>query len=184
MQIFFLIFWWIYFFIFFSGYPLLCLLFYALNKNRHMHQAITEKIFPLLPLTYAFVSTFFWIFMLCTGRMHFVIEKIAIAAPFSLIIAYSFSALLFWLPTFRKKLNLSVIHSLPLFLLPFANMLLKKIKHKVIQHDYILDLLRIYAAGFIIYLVAIALTDLVKWLLSKISFPKHAKNSTSAHRTV
>ena len=167
MQIFFSIFWWIYFFIFFSGYPLLYLLFYLISKNRNIHNEIAEKFFPLLPVAYAFVSTLFWILMLCTGRMNFVVEKIASVASSSFIIAYSFTALLFWLPYFRRKTYASFLHSLLLFLLPFLNMLLKTYRHKIIPHDYLLNLFRIYGAGFIIYVIAIAFLYLAKWLLSK-----------------
>src|SRR5690242_4509999 len=77
MQIFFSVFWWIYFFIFFSGYPLLYFLVYLISRNRNMHDALSEKVFPLLPVTYAFVSTLFWILIFWTGRINFVVEKIA-----------------------------------------------------------------------------------------------------------
>lgn len=176
MQIFFSIFWWIYFFIFFSGYPMLYFLFYLMSKNKNWHTAITERIFPLLPIAYAFVSTFFWILMLWTGRISFVVEKIASVASSSFIIAYSFSALLFWLPYFRKKTYLSLLHSLPFFLLPFLNMLLKTYRHKVIPHDYIFNLWRIYSAGLIIYVIAITVIYIVNWLLLKTIFVKQHKN--------
>jgi hypothetical protein len=170
MQIFFSVFWWIYFFIFFSGYPLLYELLYLAGKNKKFHHVITEKIFPLLPSTYAFVSTVFWILMLWTGRMDFVVEKIASVAFSSLVIAYSFTALLFWLPYFRRKTFVSLLHSLLLFLLPFLNMLWKTYRHKMIPHDYLLNLFRIYGAGFIIYIIAIVFIGIMKRLLSKNNF--------------
>jgi len=176
MQIFFSVFWWIYFFIFFSGYPLLFFFFYLLNKRRNAHNVIAEKIFPLLPVTYALVSTLFWILILWTGRLNYAVEKIASVALSSFIMAYSFSALLFWFPYFRKKTYWSLLHSLPLFLLPFFNMLYKTYTHKVIQHDYILNLWRIYAAGLIIYIIAIAIVYGIKWLLLKTFFANHPEN--------
>ena len=172
MQIFFSVFWWIYFFIFFSGYPLLYFLVYLISRNRNMHDALSEKVFPLLPVTYAFVSTLFWILIFWTGRINFVVEKIASVALSSFIIAYSFSALLFWLPYFRKKTYASLLHSLPLFLLPFLNMLYKTYKHKVIPHDYIFNLWRIYTVGFLIYIIAVALVYGIKWLLLKTLWAK------------
>ncbi len=175
MQIFFSVFWWIYFFIFFSGYPLLFGLFYLISKNKKLHLTVTENIFPLLPVTYALVSTLFWILILWTGRINFVAEKIASAALSSWVIAYSFSALLFWLPYFRRKPFVSLLHSAPLFLLPFLNMLYKTYMHKVIPHDYIFNLWRIYVAGFIIYGISLAFVSMVKWLLSKIILSKPNK---------
>jgi hypothetical protein len=141
-----------------------------------MHDAITEKIFPLLPVTYALVSTVFWILMLWTGRMDFVAEKIATVAFSSFVIAYSFTALLFWLPYFRIKIYVSLLHSLLLFLLPFLNILFKTYMHKFIPHDYFFNVWRIYTAGFIIYIIAIALVYGMMWLFLKAVWIKHHKN--------
>jgi len=174
MQVFFSIFWWIYFCIFFSGFPLIYVLFYLVSKNKSMHLT-AEKISSLLPLSYAFVATCFWILMIYTGRMNFVIERIASFAPSALVILYSLSALLFWLPVFRQNIKLSFLHSLPLFLLAPLNMLLTSLRHKIVHHDYISALFRIYTAGFIIYIIAIIFLLTVKWLLLKTQILRHHK---------
>jgi hypothetical protein len=174
MQIFFSVFWWIYFFIFFTGYPLLYAAVFFTGKTKNLHHFITERIHPLLPLAYAFVSTIFWILMICTGRMNFIAERIASGTPSVLVILFSLSALLFWLPAFRKNIALSFIHSLPFFLLPPLNMLWKTLSHKVVANDYILNLLRIYSASVILYLLAIVFLLFVKWV-SITFFFKHCK---------
>ena len=173
MQIFFSIFWWIYFCIFFSGYPLMYVFIYFTGKSKSMHGLIAEKIYSILPLAYAFVSTCVWMLMICTGKMYFVIEKIASAAPSALAIIYSLAGLLFWLPFFRKKTYLSLLHSLPLFLLPPLNMLFKALRHKVVAHDYIVTLFRIYTAAFILYMIAITFLLVIKWAAGAISFKHH-----------
>jgi hypothetical protein len=178
MQVFFSIFWWIYFCMFFSGYPLIYVLFYLMSKNKSLHLT-SEKIFPLLPVAYAFVATCFWILMIYTGRMNFVIERIALVAPSALAILYSFSALLFWLPIFRQNIKLSFLHSLPLFLLAPLNMLLTSLQHKIVHHDYISALFRIYTAGFLIYIIAITFLLAVKWLLLKTNLVTHRKSATT-----
>jgi hypothetical protein len=149
-----------------------------MSKNKNMH-AIAAKVFPLLPGTYALVSTLFWVLTLCTDRINFVSEKIASVASSSFIIAYSFSALLFWLPYFREKISMSFLHSLLIFLLPFLNMLFKTYRHRVIAHDYLLNVFRIYTAGFIIYLIAIVFVCGIKWLLLKLISQKHNQKSQS-----
>ena len=169
MQIFFSVFWWIYFFIFFTGYPLLYAFVFLMGKTRSLHHFITGRIRPLLPLAYAFVSTFFWILMISTGRMNFVAERIASTAPSVLIMLFSLSSLLFWLPAFRKNIKLSFIHSLPLFLLPPSNMIWRILSHEIVVHDYIIGMLRIYTAGLIVYTVAIALLLFSKWLSGLLS---------------
>ncbi len=173
MQIFFSIFWWIYFCIFFSGYPLIYTFFYFTNKKTHL--LITKKVYPLLPLSYAFVATSFWLLMFYAGRMNFVLDRIISAWPSALVIIYSLAALLFWLPVFRKNSSLSFLHSLPLFLLPFFNMLIKRYKHKIVDHDYIISLVKIYTAGVVVYIIAIAFLIMIKWLLSRTILLKHHK---------
>jgi hypothetical protein len=113
--------------------------------------------------------------MFSAARTDFIIEKIVSARPGVLIIAYGLSALLFWLPSFRKKSGLSFLHSLALFLLPFCSVLLRIHRHNVLSDDYMLNLLRIYTAGFIMYLIALSLLVLLKWLLSKTVLLTHHK---------
>jgi len=164
MQVFFTIFWWIYFFIFFTGYPLLYGLFFLLGRIKKLRHFIKERIYPLMPLAYAFVSTFFWVLMLCTGRIDFIAKKIASGSPSVLIILFSLSALLFWLPVFRKNTVVSLIHSLPFFLLPLLNMVWRSFADKFVADDYIANLLGLYTAAFIMYLLAIIFLLLIKFL--------------------
>lgn len=174
MQIFFSIFWWIYFAIFFSGYPLIYGFLYSMGKSKKsIHGVIAEKIYPILPLSYAFVATSFWILMISSGKMGFIIEKIVSVVPAALVIIYSLIGLLFWLPFFRKKPTLCLLHSLPLFLLAPLNMLFKALGHKVVAHDYITTLFRIYTAAFILYIIAISFLLLIKWVTGTFAFKHH-----------
>ncbi|MEP6683706.1 MAG: hypothetical protein ABJA35_10615 [Parafilimonas sp.] len=178
MQVFFSIFWWIYFGIFFSGFPLVFTFFFLLAKNKKLHHPVAEKIYPLLPVAYAFVSTCFWILMLFTGRVNFVIEKIAPSPILLIVILWSLSSLLFWLATFRKNIRLSFLHSIPLFLLPFLNMILRRYRNKIVDHDYIISLVKIYTAGIIVYIISIVFLLLVKWLFTHIFSRKHKLNES------
>jgi hypothetical protein len=179
MQVFFSIFWWIYFCIFFSGYPPVYIFFNLLAKNKNARHFTTEKILPLLPLTYAFAAAFFWLLMLYTGRMSFVVGRIFSVAPSTLVIFYSFSALVFWLPPLRRKPNWSLLHSMPLFILPFINMLLKRYRHKIVDHDYIISLVKIYTAGIIVYIMAIIFLLAIKWLLMRVTLLRQLKKNKS-----
>jgi hypothetical protein len=55
------------------------------------------------------------------------------------------------------------------------NMLFKSYGHKTIPNNYGINLLRIYTAGFIIYITAVSFLLAVKWLLSKMVLLKHDK---------
>ncbi|HEX5152188.1 MAG TPA: hypothetical protein VFW07_12125 [Parafilimonas sp.] len=174
MQVFFSIFWWIYFYIFFSGFPLIYLLFHLIATKKNFNKTIVEKIYPLLSLSYVLVNSFFWILTLLTGRINFVFEKMATSVPAALVIAYSLTGLLFWLPALRRNNMLSFIHSLLLFLLPPLKMLFDKLMHRVVPHDYIITLLRIYTAGLLVYLITIGFVLLLKWITAHI-FTLHHK---------
>lgn len=167
MQDLFSFFWWIYFCVFFSGYPLIYILLYFTGKRKNMHHAVAEKIFPLLPLAYALVATCFWLLMIFTNRMDFVIQRISSAAPSALVMFYSFSSLIFFLPAFRRKAFWCFLHSLPLFMLPFYYIFSRGSKNKIVDSEDFLNLIRIYAAGFIIYIIVIVLLLAGKGLLKK-----------------
>lgn len=167
MQDFFSFLWWIYFCIFFSGYPLVYILFYFIAKRKSMHQTVAEKIFLMLPLAYALIATCFWLLMIFAGRMDFVVQRISSAAPSTLVILYSLSSLLFFLPAFRRKTFRCFLHSLPLFVLPFYYIFSRGNRAELIDYEDILNLIRIYAAGLIIYIIAIIILLAVKWLLKK-----------------
>ena len=167
MQDFFSFFWWIYFCIFFSGYPLVFILFYFISKRKSMHHTVAEKNFLMLPLAYALIATCFWLLMIFAGRMDFVVQRISSATPSALVILYSFSSLLFFLHAFRGKTFRCFLHSLPLFMLPFYYIFGRGNRAELIDQEDILNLIRIYAAGLIIYIIAIVFLLAVKWLLNK-----------------
>lgn len=160
--------WWIYFCIFFSGYPWIYILVYFISKRKSMHHPIAEKISPLLPLAYALVATCFWLLVIFAGRLNFVFIRISSAAPSALVILYSLTSLLFFLPTFRRKIFWSFLHSLPLSMLPFYYIFSRGNRSQIVDPDDISNLIRIYALGIIIYIVAIVFLLALKWLYKKI----------------
>jgi hypothetical protein len=165
MQDLFSFFWWIYFCVFFSGYPFIYILFYFIGKRRSMHHAVEEKILPILPLAYALVAICFWLLVITTGRMNFVIQRISSAAPSALVILYSLTSLLFFLPAFRRKIWWSLLHSLPLFVLPFYYIFSRGTRSQITDREDILNLIRIYAAGFMIYIIVMVLMLAIRRLL-------------------
>jgi hypothetical protein len=165
MQDLFSFFWWIYFCVFFSGYPFIYILFYFIGKRRSMHHAVEEKILPILPLAYALVAICFWLLVITTGRMNFVIQRISSAAPSALVILYSLTSLLFFLLAFRRKIWWSLLHSLPLFVLPFYYIFSRGTRSQITDREDILNLIRIYAAGFMIYIIVMVLMLAIRRLL-------------------
>jgi hypothetical protein len=132
-----------------------------------MHHAVLEKIFSILPLAYALVATCFWLLVISTGRMNFVIQRISSAAPSALVILYSFTSLLFFLAAFRRKIWWSFLHSLPLFVLPCYYIFSRGTPSQIADREDILNLIRIYAAGFIIYIIVTVLMLAIRSLLKR-----------------
>lgn len=151
------------------------LLFYFIGKRKKIQHAAAEKIFALLPLAYALVATWFWLLVIFAGRLNFVIVRISAAAPSALVILYSLTSLLFFLPSFRRKSFWTFLHSLPLFALPFYYIFSTGNKPELVASEDILNLIRIYAVGLTIYIIVIVFLLAVKWLLKKMTESKLMK---------
>jgi hypothetical protein len=72
--------------------------------------------------------------------------------------------LLFWIPFLRKKNYLSFIHNIPLFVLPLVFVGKSIIRYGILEKDDIFNLLRIYAVSIVIYLAAIIILWVTKYL--------------------
>ena len=93
--------------------------------------------------------------------------------PAKLMIFWSLSALLFWLPFFRKKGNYSLLHGMPFFILPFIGIGYNIFKLGILELDDLFNLLRMYAAGLLIYAVAIVILWIAKLIFLHPQSPKH-----------
>ena len=169
----FVAFWWIYFCIFFSNYVLVYAISHLFAKKKNWNIFIHTKVYSLLPLAYAFVATCFWVVTFYHYSSGYIINTIMTSIPAKLIIAWSFLGLLFWMPFFRKNNHFCLLHSIPLFLLPFIVMAINIFKYGIIEWSDIFNLFRVYAGGLLIYAIAIAILSIVRFLILRFVFPKH-----------
>jgi len=169
----FITFWWIYFCIFFSNYILVYAISHLLAKKKNWNTFVHIKVYSLLPLAYAFVATCFWVVTFYHYSSDYLVNTIMASISAKLIIGWSLLGLLFWLPFFRKNNHFCLLHSIPLFLLPFIVMATNIFKSGIIEWNDIFNLLRIYLAGLLIYALAIAILSVVRFLILRFVFPKH-----------
>ena len=168
----FIAFWWIYFCIFFSNYVIVYAISHLLAKNKNWNTFIKTKIYPLLPLAYAFVTTCFWTILLYQYSFNYIWKTIMAEIPAKLIIVWSLLGLLFWLPLFRKKNYFCLLHSIPFFILPIIIIANNIFKFGLLEWDDVLNLLRIYIAGLLIYVGAIIILLVAKFLILRLASPK------------
>ena len=173
MSEFFIAFWWINFCIFFSNYVLVYAISHLVAKNKKWNAFIHTKVYSLLPLAYAFVATCFWAVTFYHYSPGYIVNTIMASLPAKLIVGWSLIGLLFWLPFFRKNNHFCLLHSIPLFLLPFMVFAINIFKYGIIEWNDIFNLLRIYLAGLLIYAIAIATLSVVRFFILHFIFSKH-----------
>jgi len=157
---------------FFSNYIIVYAISHLLAKNKNWNTFIKAKIYPLFPLAYAFVTTCFWTIFLYQYSFNYIWKTIMAEIPAKLIIIWSLLSLLFWLPVFRKKNYFSLLHSIPFFILPFIIIANNILKFGLLEWDDVWNLLRIYIAGLLIYVAAIIILLVAKFLILCLASPK------------
>jgi hypothetical protein len=173
MSEFFIAFWWINFCIFFSNYVLVYAISHLVAKNKKWNAFIHTKVYSLLPLAYAFVATCFWAVTFYHYTPGYIVNTIMSSLPSKLIVTWSLIGLLFWLPYFRKNSHFCLLHSIPLFLLPFLVIAINIFKYGIIEWNDLFNLLRIYLAGLLIYAVAIAILSVARFFILHFIISKH-----------
>jgi hypothetical protein len=166
-------FWWIWFCIFFAGYAIVYVIAQLLLKNMKWKSFIRTKVYPLLPLAYVLITTCFWIVILYKGNLGFISKRVANSLLAQSLIGWSLLGLLFWIPSFRKKNYISILHSLPFFMLPIAFIGRNISRYGILERDDILNLFRVYITGAFIYVVVIIILMLAKHVILYLTSPKH-----------
>jgi len=169
-------FWWIWFCIFFSGYPIVYAIAHLLLKNKKWSNFIKTKVYTLLPLTYVLVITCFWIIILYESNFSFISKKVAHSSLAQMIIEWNLLGLLFWIPILRKKNYICFIHSGLFFILPLIFVGNNIIRYGVLEREDIFNVLYIYTASAFIYAVVITILLLSKFLFLHLASTKHQHN--------
>lgn len=98
---------------FFAGYPLLYTLILVFAANKQIRDIFKNRLVSILPLSYALVGTLYLGLQIKNLYLSQTINNIN--NPF--LMGWALLAILFWLPSFRKKEWWSLLHSLAFFFL-------------------------------------------------------------------
>lgn len=103
---------------FFSGYPLIYLIVLSLAGNKSTRSPNKSKLVSILPLAYAITGTLYWGLQLRNLYPDYTFEHIKSEIQYPVLMIWGLISIIFWLPLFRKKVIISLLHSLVfLFLL-------------------------------------------------------------------
>lgn len=122
---------------FFSGYPLIyTLVNFLATKRQERKSFLSNKWVALLPFAYALMGTLFIGLLLKNSTPEFSVKNIAEQFPTPYLEVWGTLAVLFWIPALSKKPVLSLLHSLPFFLILLKDFMQTSISGRfVIEND-------------------------------------------------
>lgn len=159
---------------FFSGYPLIYILIFSFAGNKTTRSPVKQQLVSLLPIAYALAGTLYLGLVLKTlyPDYSFAHIKEEFQNPFLKI--WGLVSIFFWIPVFRKRPVISLLHSLVfLFLIikDFYIQLTSAFADKnVLQND-----MKIYMDSILLNIAVFIVTALVFY--SIVRFRKKRKSS-------
>ncbi len=157
---------------FFSAYPLVYAIIQVIAGNSK--KEIIKKISSLLPSAYALVGLLYLGLQLKNLYPDYSFENIRLSMQQPFLKIWALLSQLFWIPVLRKKLALSLIHSLPFFLFLVKDIFLRSSPDKhIVRND-----MKIYTDSLLINLGSLAAIVIV-YLLFR--YYRSQIKSTSSH---
>ena len=135
---------------FFLGYSLLYAIIIVFAGNKGSANNFKTRIVSALPLSYALVGTLYLGLQLKNFYLSYSFgnSKLAIHHPYLMI--WGLLSLLFWIPLFRKKEVLSLLHSLVFFFILVKDIFMQissSVDENILKND-----MRIYSVSFLLNL--------------------------------
>jgi hypothetical protein len=144
---------------FFSGYSLLYAIILVFAGNKEPGNNFKSRIVSVLPLSYALVSTLYLGLQLKNLYLSYSSGNIRPAIHHPYLMLWGLLAILFWLPSFRKKEWLSLLHSLVFFFILVKDIFMQiasSVDENILKND-----MRIYTVSFLLNLAAFILMALL-----------------------
>jgi hypothetical protein len=144
---------------FFSGYTLLYAIVLVFAANKKSGNNFKNRIVSILPLSYALVSTLYLGLQLKNFYLSYSSGNIKLAIHHPYLMIWGLLAILFWIPLFRKKELLSLLHSLVFFFILVKDIVLQigsSVDENILKND-----MRIYTASFLLNLATFILMVLL-----------------------
>lgn len=149
---------------FFSGYPLLYAIILFLAVKKLPQNNFRNRIVSLLPFAYALIGTLCIGFQLKNLSLNYSAANVKHLFMQPWLLIWALLSLLFWLPAFSRKKELSFIHSLVFFFFLVKDIVLQITGssggREMLQND-----MRIYTVSFFLNLGALLLITLLSFVI-------------------
>ncbi len=150
---------------FFSGYSLLYALISVFAGNKESRNNFKSRIVSVLPLSYALVGTLYLGLQLKNLYLSYTpaMTRQTINHPYLMI--WGLLSILFWIPLFRKKEVLSLLHSLVFFFILLRDIFLQissSADENILRND-----MRLYTVSLLLNLGTFILTLLLSSVISQ-----------------
>lgn len=153
---------------FYSGYSLLYAIILVLAGNKESRNNFKNRLVSSLPLSYALVSTLYLGLQLKNLYLSYSAENIIQDIHHSYLMVWGLLSILFWIPSFRKKEVLSLLHSLVFFLILVKDIFMQissSVDENILKND-----MRIYSVSLLLNVGTFILMVLLSFVVSKKSF--------------
>lgn len=149
---------------FFAGYPLLFAIVQVVaGKKNIMQKGFASRLVTCLPLAYALTGTLYLSLVLKNMQPEYSLKSFAIQFENSFLKIWGLTAILFWIPLFRKKAIFSLLHSLVFFFLLLNDLFMymrANMDREMIQND-----MKIYTISLIINTTALFIIMIMHFFL-------------------
>ncbi|MDB5139803.1 MAG: hypothetical protein JWR12_1719 [Mucilaginibacter sp.] len=160
---------------FFSGYPLIYTIALFIAGNFVFQNSFNTRLTSLVPLGYALLGTLFLGFQLKKLYADYSIENIKLSFQHPYLIIWGLLSMLFWIPAFRKKKLLSLMHSLVFFFFLVRDLLLQ-VTASAPDYNIISNDMKVYLNSILLNLGILTLMILLSFLFTRYSKHKHLIN--------
>lgn len=150
---------------FFSGYSLLYAIILVFAGNKESGNNLKKRIVSVLPLSYALVSTLYIGLQLKNFYVSHFFENTGMAIHHPYLMVWGILAILFWIPLFRRKKGLSLLHSLVFFFILVKDIFMQigsSVDENILKND-----MRLFTVSFLLNLATFILMGLLSFFFLK-----------------
>jgi hypothetical protein len=157
--------------VFFSGYPLLYATVMLLAGKNHSKTFFNLTLTSLLSFAYALTGSLYLGLQLRNLYPDYSLENIRGDIYQPLLFFWGLTSLIFWIPEFKNKRILSLVHSLVFFFFLAKNLFLYAIQSNNYRHD-IRNAMKIYTFSLLLNLGSLLIVFLIALFLQKVKKQK------------
>lgn len=150
---------------FFSGYSLLYAIILVFAGNKKPENNFKNRIVSVLPLSYALVSTLYLGLQLKNLYLSHLSANVRLAIHHPYLMIWGLLAILFWIPLFRKKAGLTLLHNLVFFFILVKDIFMQigsSVDENILKND-----MRLYTVSFLLNLATFILMGLLSFFFLK-----------------